>query len=325
MAKRRIGDGTLAVLFLIILGGGILFGPQILNALGLGGGGFDPFDPDPPAQDTVAHKFYVYKRGTSTAVSAPTVYAWYDHDGDGAVDLGEYPNGEIETLAGTTDGLVTSSVEYPIGEDVYYQVIDSSYETEIFVRSRDSIPNAHDGSALAVTNVFLTLTDTGSSRVTTTGAGLLVTSSGDYNYTTHGTTPRCTFQHTATSTDAGVWEDGWTHWGNGKVYAPSFVGMTMTSLDFGDLVPDMSYWDGVYNDGTTAYLWKNVPKAYFYDADDDGAAIFEHVWYFNINDAGDIATIGIYNGVETEDQIIGVWGSAIGTYETDLDFTAQSW
>jgi hypothetical protein len=316
MAKvsRNMAIGFV-VLALVV---GVAFGPQIMEYVnGLSGGTFVP----PPSSGQYAPQtFTLYKRGTSTVVTSAPVYAWYDWDGDGAVDLGEYPSsGEIETLTSDgTSGVVTTAVEYPIGADVLYQVHGSGYEVETFARVRSSIPSGWDGDALSVANVHITLTDTGTSRVSINGE-LLVTSTTDYNYTASGAEPQVEFKHTSTSTDSGVCEQAFTHWGTGKVYAGTMVIATFTTADFLDLVPDG--YDGMFNDGTTATVWWNT-AGYFNDADVTNDEIFRLYFNMDINDAGDIATIGIYNGIEVSDLAIGIIGSAIGTYETGLDIVA---
>lgn len=273
----------------------------------------------PPVGQTAPHKFTLTKRGTSTAVESATVYAHFDWNGNGMVDLGEYPEGEIETLtSAATTGLVTTGVEYPIGRPILYQVHKTGYEVETFSRTRTSVPAAYDGSALVVPSCFLTLTDTGTSRVSINGE-LLVTATTDYNYTLSGAEPSVEFVHTATSSDAGINEKAFTHWGNGKDYAGTMVIATFTVDDFLDLVP--SGYSGMFTDGTTVTAWWDV-AGYFYDADDASATRYTLDFALDINDAGDIATIGIYNGIESSDLGIGIIGTALGTYETGLDIVA---
>lgn len=264
-------------------------------------------------------KFTLTKRGTSTAVEAATVYAHYDWNGNGLVDLGEYPEGEIETLASAaTTGLVTTSVEYPIGADILFQIHKTGYEVETFSRSRDTVPSAHDGSALVIPSCFLTLTDTGVSRVSINGE-LLVTATTDYNYTLSGAEPQVEFKHTSTSTDSGINEKAYTDWSSGKNYAGTMVIATFTNDDFLDLVP--SGFSGLFTDGTTYTVWWDV-AGYFNDDGVTNDEIFRSYFNMDINDAGDIATIGMYNGIEAGDLAIGIIGSALGTSETGLDIVA---
>lgn len=262
-------------------------------------------------------KFTFYKRGTTTALTSVEVYAWFDWDKDGAVDLGEYPNGEIETLTSDgSSGLLTTQIGYPVGSDVYFQAHKASYESGVVIRSIDSVPNSYDGSAMSVPNAYMTLTDTGDSRVAV-DAVLLVTDSGDYNYTTGTSEPTIEFRHTSTSTDAGISTPQWTHWGTGKSYSGTVVVATFTNQDFIDLKP--SGYSGVFIGASTTTIWW-FTSGYFNDADVTGDEVFTLSFTMDISADGDIATIGMYNDIEMSDLVIGVIGSAVGTYETGLDF-----
>lgn len=268
---------------------------------------------------TAPVKFSLIKRGTATAVETADVYAWYDWDGDGAVDLGEYPEGEIETLASAaTTGLVTTSLDYPVNRDILFQIHKAGYEVETFARRRTTIPASHDGSALAVANVLLSLTDTGASRVSINGE-LLVTATTDYNFTLSGAEPACEFVHTATTGDAGISEDAFVHWSTGKSYAGTFLGMIFLNQDFIDLKP--SGYSGVFTGASNTYVWYFV-DGYFNDADVVGDERYSLFFNLDISAAGDIANIGLYNGVEVDDLSIGVWNTVLGTEETGLDIVA---
>ncbi|MCK5644446.1 MAG: hypothetical protein KAJ19_26840, partial [Gammaproteobacteria bacterium] len=163
MGNRKINTWVFIVL---ILGSGlaidqIFLEGQILDGmLSLGGIGGNVYS------DTVAPlKFTFYKQGTTTALTSVEVYAWFDWDLDGAVDMGEYPLGEIETLTSDgTSGLLTTQIAYPVGSDVYFQSHLASYESNVVIRNLASVPNSHDGSAMSVPNAYMMLTDTGASR-----------------------------------------------------------------------------------------------------------------------------------------------------------------
>lgn len=315
MAKvgRNMAIGVVCLALII----GVAYGPQIADFVSnLTGGTFIP----PVTGEKSPQSFTLYKRGTSTVVTSAPVYAWYDWDGDGAVDLGEYPqDGEIETLTsdGTT-GVVTTSVEYPIGKEVLYQVHGSGYEVETFARVRSSVPAGWAGDALTVPNVFITLTDTGASRISINGE-LLVSGTTDYNYTLSGAQPTAEFVHTATTGDAGISEKAYTDWGTGKVYAGTMLIATFTNQDFIDLNPD-GFTDLFIGPSTTT-VWWNV-AGYFNDADVTGDERYSIFFNLDISAAGDIATIGLYNGIELSDLKIGVIGSALGTYEDNIDIVA---
>ena len=317
MGNRKIPT---YVLIILILGSGLaidqifLEGQFLDGALGLVGIGGNVYG------DTVAPlKFTYYKQGTTTALTSVEVYAWFDWDLDGAVDLGEYPLGEIETLTSDgTSGLLTTQIGYPVGSDVYFQSHLSTYESRVVIRSLASVPNSYDGSAMSVPNAYMMLTDAGASRVSVDGS-LLVTSSTDYNYTAGTTEPVCTLRHTSASTDTGISTPKWTHWNTGKSYTGTVIIATFTNQDYVDLKP--TGFDGVYIGAATTTVWKFI-SGYFNDADVTGDEVFTWDFTMDISAAGDIATIGIFNDIEMSDLVIGVIGSPIGTGETDLDFVA---
>lgn len=314
MAKHRTAVVVGVFALAIILGAA--FGPQLIDFFSnITGGTIIP----PPSGQLAPQTFTLQKRGTSTVITDATVYAWYDWDRDGAVDLGEYPNGEIETLSsdGTT-GVVSTSVEYPINQDILYQVHKSGYNVETFARMRTSIPAGWAGAALSVANVHLTLTDTGSSRISINGE-LLVSGTTDYNHTLSGAEPTAEFVHTATTGDAGVGQAAYTHWSTGKVYSGTMVIATFTNQDFINLKP--SGMSGYFVGSSTTTCWWNV-AGYFNDADVTGDERYSFFFALDISAAGDIATIGVYQGIETSDLLIGVIGSAIGTYEDNIDIVA---
>ena len=261
----------------------------------------------------------IYKRGTTTAIASVEVYAWYDWDGNGAVNMALYPAGEIEQLVSSATGVVSTSVSYPIGRDVLYQCHVATYESETFARNRAELPPAHAGAALSVPNVYMTLTDTGVTRININGE-LIATGTPDYNYTLSGSTPDVMFRHTSTSTDSGINEKAYTHWGTGLSYGGTFIGATFTNQDWIDL--DCNGYDGVFIGATTTYVWW-FTDGYFNDASTTSDDIFTLTFCnMDIDAAGDIATIGLYNTCETEDIESGDWTTVIGTSETGLDIVA---
>lgn len=337
MAKRGFSNMQLGLLVIVLVVGGAFFAPQIVQMGDSvyefffgeddGGGGGTGYD---PTLDYAAQTFTLYKRGTTTAVDTADVYAWYDWDGNGLVKLDEYSGmsggvllgGEIETLASAaTTGIVTTSVEYPVGKAVSYQIHKSGYEVETFQRIRDSIPVAHDGSALSVASCRITLTDTGATEMRI-GSVSCVTESGDYNVTLVGDAePIVEVTHVSVTADAGINEQAFTHWGTGKSYAGTFMGLTMAQADFPQL--GLDGFDGAYTDGTNYYVWYWV-DGYFNDADITNDQRFSV--FFNLDIASglteaDFDVIGFYNGVETGDVILGMWNTVLGTSETNIDVT----
>ncbi len=264
-------------------------------------------------------KFITYKKGTNTAIVSVEGYAWFDWDADGAVDLGEYPQGEIESLTGDgTSGLITTQIAYPVGQEVFYQLHSSGYEVTQIARTVTSVSAGYDGSAIGVPHAFLMLTDTGASRVSVDGV-MLVTSSTDYNYTLGTTEPVLTFRHTSVSTDAGLSSPLYTHWSTGKTYSGTLVVATFTNQDFIDLHPEG--YDGVHIGAATTTIWW-FTSGYFNDADQVGDDVFLLTFSMDISAAGDIATIGMYSDIEMNELEIGVLNTPIATHETDLDFVA---
>lgn len=316
MGSRKIPTYAL---ILLILGSGLaadqlLFEGQFLNGvIGLftGGGG---------VSDEVAPlKFTIYKKGTTTALTSVEVYGWFDWDQDGAVDLGEYPEGEIETLTSDgTSGLLTTTIAYPVGSDVLFQLHKATYESGVVVKNLPSVPSSYGGAAMAVPNAYMILTDAGDSRVSVDGV-LLVTASTDYNYTAGTTEPTIQFRHTSASTDTGIATPQWTHWGNGKSYSGTVVIATFTNLDFTDLHPQG--YNGIFvGDATTTIWW--FTAGYFNDADVTGDEVFILEFLMDISADGDIATIGMYNDIEMKNLAIGSLSGGVGTGETGLDFVA---
>jgi len=356
----RMGRGLLAfIVIACIIGGGIV-------TITYMNGGFDwliQADVEEEEDDDVIIDIgedwilsewdgYVAKEdAVATKVSSADAFVWFDWNQDGVMQRAPFEgvyvdedteelilvNGEIDTLASGSDpsGYLVSGHEYPIGEYFYIQVVVSAYQTEVFKKIMFGSRNS-DGTPKSIGNLLLRATDSAATdSVQATGAGVLVTDSGDYNYTTYTTSPKLTFSHTAATSDAGFssqlhpdFGDGtyWTHWGNGKEYAGTFIGMVLTNQDATDLDPDMDYWDERIPGASNTIFLKWITDdmdGMFYASDDDGAAIFEWDFYFDIHADGDIASIGVYQDVELDDALIGIWGSNyLGTYETNLDFTA---
>ena len=310
------------LLLILIIGSGLAVDQLAFNGagldglLGLFGGGLGG---NVYSDERAPMKFTFNKQGTTTALTSVVTYVWFDWDKDGAVDLGEYPEGEIESLTSDgTSGLLTTQVAYPVGSDIYFQAHLATYETRTVVRQVEKLPQSHDGSALSVPNANLMLTAAGDSRVMV-DAVLLVTDTGDYGYTSGTTEPTIYFRHTSAATDTGIATPAWTHWGTGKSYSGTLVIATFTNQDFIDLKP--SGYDGIHIGASTTTIWWNT-NGYFDDADITGDEVFEMSFTMDISAAGDIATIGMYNDIEMDDLIIGVLSGGVGTGETNLDFTA---
>lgn len=321
MAKRKVSNTQLGIFAIILIVGTFMYGGQVADLLGINVD--DPFKPVPTVEGQAPHTFTLYKRGTSTVVETADVYGWYDWNGNGLVDLGTYPEGEIEELASAaTTGVVTTSLNYPIGESVLYQVHKTGYEVETFSRVVNYLPNAHDGSALPAGDIRLTLTGDGvtSMRI---GDVTCVTASGDYNVTAEGgeDEPMVEVYFKSNVTDSGINEKAFTHWGTGKDYAGTFMGLTVTQADFPLL--GISGYDGIFTDGTDYFIWFYV-DGYFDDAAVTNDQRFSVFFDLDISAAlseSDFDIIGFYNGVEKDDVAIGQWNTVLGESETDIDVT----
>ena len=318
MENRQLG-----VIILVILG--VAFAMGAFGSITIGDVTIDPIggeDPDDNVSTSFSpHDFTIRKKGVGTALTSIPVFAWYDWNENGLVDIGNIAEdaGEIEHLTSdSSTGLVTTVIEYPIGESVLYQVQASGYNYETFSRVRNSVPSAWNGDALSVTDCSVALIDTGDSRVSVDGS-LLVTATTDYNYTAGSTEPAVTFRHTSTTTDSGISQAAYTNWDNAKQYSGVIVAMTFTNQDFVDLDPDGSY--GIFIGASETTIWYNV-DGYFNDAGSTGDEVFLHMFNFDITGEGDIATIGMYQGIELDDLAKGKLNTPIGTYETNLDFIA---
>jgi len=324
MGSRKINTWLMIAL---ILGSGLAIDQLMFGGAGLDAvmGLFDGLGADVYDGQVAPMKFTPYKKGTTTAITSVSAYTWFDWDNDGAVDLGEYPAGEIETLVGdSSTGLITTQIMYPVGGEVFFQLSVASYEVLQVVRRVAAVPSGYDGDAIGVPNAFMIATDAGASRVLADTV-LMVTSSTDYNYTyeagvNEGTThPIIAFRHTSATDDTGISSPQYTDWVTGKSYSGSVVVATFTNQDFIDLHPDG--YDGVHVGGSTTTVWW-FTQGYFNDAGNDDDGVFVLTFSFDITAAGDIATIGMYSDIEMKDLEIGVLNTQIGTYETDLDFVA---
>ena len=311
----------LGVIIVVILG--VAFAMGAFGSITVGDVTIDPIggeDPDDNVSTSFApHDFTIRKRGVGTALTSVPVFGWYDWNENGLVDIGNIAEdeGEIEHLTSdSSTGLVSTVIEYPIGESVLYQVQASGYQVQTFSRVRSSVPSAWNGDALSVVDCSVTLTDTGVSRVSAEG-NLLVTDTGDFNTTTAGTTtPQFTFRHTATSSDAGINQAAYTNWDTAKQYSGTIVAATFTNQDFVDLNPDG--YDGIFVGASETTIYWNV-AGYFNDAGITGDEVFLLNFNLDVTAAGDVATIGMYQGIELKNLAIGILGSAVGTYETNLD------
>ena len=120
---------------------------------------------------------------------------------------------------------------------------------------------------------------------------------------------------------------GYTHWGTGKIYGDSFIGMAITTAEANLLGVDPSDWDEIVNDGTYTLYKKffiNLPE-FWYDADDTGLGIYEFKFQLGYGDGitgdGDIYQIGFWSDVlVTSMGAHANWGTADGTVEDNLDF-----
>lgn len=313
MSRKTNNQIKMVAAIAVVLFLGASFAPQINQFIVDITGGENPFVPPTTSGLMAPQKFTLYQRGTTTAIETASVYAWYDWNGNGLVDLGAYPDGEIETLSSAaTSGLVETGMEYPIGEPILYQIHKAAHEVETFSRTRSTVPAAHDGSALVVPSCFLTLTDTGQTEVHIQGQ-LLVTTTGTYNYVTGGDEPEVQFTHVSVTGDTGINEQAFTHWGTGKDYVGTFIGVIMTNQDFLDL--QLDGYSGFFRGDANTYVWYFV-DGYFNDGDTTGDERYSISCFMDISDVGSLASIGVYNGVEAKKMPIGSWNTVIGTIET---------
>ena len=272
----------------------------------------NPFDPADPDAQYCSQYFTLYKEGTTTALASASVYGWYDWDGDGTVDLGAFEgisadgvlvNGEIESLtSAATTGLVTTAVEYPVGELVSYQIHLADYEKNTFTRARNSLPIAHDGSALSVTAIYLRLSAAGQGYASETNTGNLVTAT-EYAGGTYGFTPTIEIKCISNTTDSGFSEVEYYDWSNGKHYTGQFVGITMTTQDFIDGNP--SGFDFVFP-GASNYFMIMWVGSHF---DDDGVSGDQTFALGELNmvmTADCNMTVGFYSGILWDSAMLGI-------------------
>ena len=306
MAKRRISDKSIAIIAIALFLGSWQLG--FLTQFGL-----EPFVLPGNILGGTTEKsplsFNVYKEGTTTAIASVAVYAWYDWDGDGAVDLGAYPaDGEIESLvSAATTGLVTTSVEYPIGKDVLFQCQVAAYEINTFARSRDSVPAAHDGSALSVPNVFLRANPEGQAYCSESNTGNLVTAT-EYAGATYGFSNVLDIKVISNTTDTGFSEGAYTDWDTGYEYSGNFVGITLTNQDFIDSGISGGY-DGMFVGASNTMLWMWIGNHFDNDADTgDGSFILGQLEFTDMTADWNM-TIGIHSSVKMTALNVGSFGT----------------
>lgn len=316
---------TALVVSLIVVGGGVGIAqagyPNIVNdavmyiASLIWGGSLTP-------TQEVRITSTVYKQGAEATYPSATAYVWYDWDHDGSIDLGNIDTGagEIETLS-TTSGVFTSAHYYPVGGSVYFQLHASTYESVEYMRTIPKPADNWDGvTAIPLGNMPMILLETQIIvTVSEADAGLLVTSSGDYDYGTYGTVASMTIRVSMNQTDHGMYTPAYTHWVTGEAYHGSFIGITMDAADSGNCV--FSSYNGYEDQGSYTYVWWDLSSAIFNDADltDDGA--YSLVFTITCVGAFDWNTIGAYNSLKATEFGQQAWGSADGS-ETDIDFVA---
>lgn len=320
MGKRRTTDLRLGILVIAVILGTFIAAPYAIDFLGLGGDGGGWTPPAGGEGEYAPHTFVIAKEGTVTAVPNVAVYAWFDWDGDGNVDLGQFEgvsadgvlaNGEIETLAAAaTTAVVTTAVEYPIGEAVSYQCQIADYETAVYERARSTLPAAYDGSALAVSNVYMRASPAGQLYASEDNTGNLVTGT-EYDGSTWGIEPTIEFKLVANTTDSGTLETSYYDWSTGKHYTGQFLGITMTNQDFLDMQP--TGYDEVIVGDSNKFLIIWIGDHF----DDDGVTGDSsfHLGQLDMYLTGDCnMTVGQFSGILWESAMLGIWGS---TYEVN--------
>lgn len=265
----------------------------------------------------------VYKMGAESTNPAATGYVWYDWDGDGLVDIGNVDSGagEIETLSASS-GVITTNTYYPVSGDIYVQLHASSYEVVTYKRTVPSPALGWDGTtAIPIGNMPMVALDaSGTVTVVATGtsAVAMVTSSGDYNYTTYGTSPSIDININCPTSDSGIGTESYTHWGTGKGYHGTFLAIKFVLTEKANLI--FSDYDYIFDDGTSQWICWDIPSI-FNDADltDDGTYTKE--FSLTIVGAFDWDEINVYNQVLETNFGQGSFGTQ-DYQETDLDFTA---
>jgi hypothetical protein len=260
-------------------------------------------------------------RGNASAYPSATVLAWFDWDGDGAVDRGsvfEGLGGEIESLSASAAAGFTTTKYYPVGSTVFFQVSATGYETAIYPRVVSGTPDA-DG-IVTLGSIPLMLLDTSITvTISEADAGTLTTGTGDYNYTTYGTTVDLTVRVACGTSNAGIGVSDYVNWVSGYAYKGSFIGITLDVADASGLVFTTAY-SGYKQVGSYVFVWWNVNDIF-----NDGSINDDGTFDLNIKgsivSAFDMNTIGIYDSMLQQEFDQCAWGSADGS-ETDIDFTA---
>jgi hypothetical protein len=249
----------------------------------------------------------------------------FDWDGDGQVDLGEYPDyGEIETCTASS-GVITTSAKYPVGFDIWFQLHASGYQVSTVKRTVPEPASGWNGeTALTVPSTSLVLLDTSitvtASAVGTAGTVSLATGT-DYNYTTNGVNPTVTFRIQCATSDAGIGQAAYTDWSTGKAYHGTFFGFNVALTDKSDFTLSTEF-DIIDDDGTNAWYGWNIPSVIFNDAADDDDGYYEiSVKFTAISGEFEILLANIYDGLLQTSFDQCAYGTADGS-ETSLNFVA---
>jgi len=292
-----------------------------------------------------------------TLIASETAAIWCDWNGDGVMqtDVFEGYNedtglvaGEIEPASSAaTTALLTSPSPYPFDRDIWIFVDtgkDSGgrdYQIEYAKFVMTGSPNS-DGSAKHLGTVYCRATDDGSLDYAGLIGGVAIDDGTDYNYTTNGAEADFELRIKLATADAGfksqtnpafyTGSGSYYNWVSGKDYAPTFVGMYMTNQDFIDLGMDTSDFDFVYQGASNTYVAMFMDsfdddERTFYDSDDSVAPTFTISFAVDITAAGQITYIGLYQDVEWNDFVLGIWGDTtdnqiLGTLGADWDWVA---
>ena len=264
----------------------------------------------------------VYKLGVESTYPSTTVLIWYDWDGDGVKDYGDRNagEGEIETKSSSSSAGFTTGY-YPLGAVIEIQLQASGYQVVEYTRTVEGTPDAN--GIVYIDNMPVMLIDTSITvtmdAVGTAGTVAMVTSSGDYNYTTNGVSPTCTIRIACGTSDAGIGGNGYTDWITGKAYHGSFVALSIALTEKSSAI--FGSYDYLLDDGTNQWVVWDLNNPIFNDAslDDDGSGTV--VFGLTITGAFDIDYINVYDTCLATNFGQATFGTQDGQ-ETDLDFVA---
>ena len=279
MGKREISSSGIILIVLVssfvAIGGFVAYTQGHLDFLLPGDVTPDvPIDVD--ADLAYMKTWLVAEDNPSDDLESEDVYIWFDWNGDDVMQrstfegivAGELIGGEIEqTTSGASDGFFQTRNQYPIGEPINIFVdpgADDGYQKTYQTLTMYGTPDT--SNVITTSDIICRATD---DAITFSGLvrSVSIDDGTDYNYTLGGATGVMEVRAALATSDAGFssqTQDNptyagngvYTHWGNGKEYAATFLGLYMTNQDATDLGIESGDFDYFYLVSSNTYCAK---------------------------------------------------------------------